>query len=195
MSASRSSTRSFACAVVVVVSALSGQNGEAQERVSVRTRDLELRGMIRQAQREAIVQLRAHVATPFGRIPVTGYGNLRYDCAGAFSGTVDYKPVIRLLAQLKGIDLVRTIEGRLTFSVPPDCDSGPDLVLAGRAYIDSLQVRGWFRLANDSTTFRGVTWWDGESHQGNVATTSGTRRVAVRYVMRGASAPHVAARR
>lgn len=156
---------------------------DAQSRIPVRTRDLELRGVIHQQSMRASAELRAYVATPFGRIPVTGHARLTYTCTGSFHGSVDYNVLIRLLARLKDIDLVTHVQGQLIHDRPPRCGSGPDVVVFGQAVTDSLDLSGWARVASDSFTFQGTTWYDGRDHHGEVASVGRENGLRVSYTM------------
>lgn len=165
---------------------------DAQVHVAPRARDMELRGVIRPSTRDVKAELRAFVSTPFGSIPVTGYGALTYTCTGQFSGTIEYNPIIRALARLKGIELITRLDGRVAQDGNTECGRGPDMVLAGRAVIDSLSVSGWVRVAADSVAFRGIAWFDGKAHHGEVESVRRHNKVDVSYSMYG---PRPAARK
>jgi hypothetical protein len=185
-------------ATILILGSISPLAG--QERVPTRARDIEIRGLLKPDSREAIAELRAYVATPFGRIPVSGHARLRYTCDGRFSGTVSYSTLVTVLASLKGVALVRSMEGSASFDHPPACATGPELVLAGYAQTDSFDVTGFLRAATDSLAFRGMAWWDGTAQRGIVASTNRTNRVELRYsmyesVLPPAALAHSAARR
>jgi hypothetical protein len=160
-----------------------------QERVPTRARDVEIRGLLKPDARQALAELRAYVATPLGRIPVSGYARLRYTCDGRFSGTVEYSTIVRLLARLKGVALVRSMHGSVTFDYPPACTYGPELVLAGVARTDSFEVRGYIRAATDSIGLQGEAWWDGVAQRGLVISTNRSNRMELRYSMYESATP------
>lgn len=126
-------------------------------------KNVEIQATVYSATREIDAVIRVAVATPIGKIPVSGHGQLRYDCTGAFSGTMSYNPVVRFFARIKGIALVTAMDGNIVSTDPVACNSSDVQMLFGRADVDSTLMKGWIKLATDSVPFRGPAWTVGDS--------------------------------
>ena len=133
---------------------------------AVTMRDIELSGILRGATREIAAEFKVAVATPIGRLPVTGHGRLKYDCGGSFRGSIGYHPIVRLFARIKGLALVKSLDGTIKFEKPPHCSSMSQYALRGRAAVDSTTMAGWVRMGGDSINFRGPTWIAADIYHG-----------------------------
>ncbi len=138
-----------------------GNSAGAQTPVSMKNVDLQ--ATIHSRTRAIDAVIRVAVATPIGRIPVSGHGALKYNCAGYFSGTMSYNPIVRLFAKIKGVALVTALDGRIVTVDPVDCTSALVRTLTGRADVDSTDMKGWIKMAGDSVPFRGPAWTYGDS--------------------------------
>lgn len=135
----------------------------ASAQTPVSMKNVELQATLRPESREIEAIIRVAVATPIGRIPVSGHGQLRYDCEGVFSGTMSYNPIVRFFARLKGVALVTAMDGRIVTAEPIDCSATSPHTMTGRADVDSTLMSGWVTLDRDSIPFRGPAWTHGDS--------------------------------
>lgn len=105
------------------------------------------------------------IGTPIGRIPISGHMRLVYDCDAAFRGRMSYNPIVRLFAKIKGVDLIRTVNGRLESddAARAECPALQAANIVGAAKTDSMTLSGFVRLDQDSVRFRGPTWMSGDS--------------------------------
>lgn len=154
---------------LVLASLLTASVSEGQTPVSMK--NVELQATMHSDTREIDAVIRVAVATPIGRIPVSGHGQLKYDCAGAFSGTMSYNPIVRFFAKVNGVALVTALDGNIVTPDPVDCNSATVRRLVGRADVDSTLMKGWIKLADDSVPFRGPAWTFGDSTYHTVLTT------------------------
>lgn len=112
------------------------------------------------------VVLQAKVATPIGRVPINGHVRLRYDCDARFSGTISYHPLVRLLAKIKGLQLVTATDGRAVVSDslgPQACPALQANSIEGQASVEALQLSGFIKLDAESLFFRGPAWLVGDT--------------------------------
>jgi hypothetical protein len=135
----------------------------ASAQAPVAMKNVEIRATLRPDNREVDATIRVAVATPIGRIPVSGRGQLHYDCEGLFSGTMSYNPVVRFFARLKGVALVTAMDGRFITAKPIDCTASAPRAMNGRADVDSTLMRGWITIDSDTVPFRGPAWTHGDS--------------------------------
>ena len=126
-------------------------------------KNVELHATVNAQTREIEALIRVAVATPIGKIPVSGHGALKYNCAWSFAGTMSYNPLVRFFAKLKGVALVTALDGEIVTSDPVDCSSSEIRTLIGRADVDSTLMKGWIKLGVDSVPFRGPAWTFGDS--------------------------------
>jgi hypothetical protein len=133
----------------------------AQTPVSMK--NVELQATLNAQTREIEALIRVGISTPIGRIPVSGHGALRYNCAGSFSGTMSYNPIVRLFAKIKGVALVTALDGEIVTADPVDCSSALVRTLTGMADVDSTVMKGWIKMGSDSVPFHGPAWTFGDS--------------------------------
>lgn len=145
-----------AYATLLVASSVSAQT-------PVSMKNVEMEAVFRPETRVIEAVLRVAVATPIGKIPVTGHGILHYMCDGTFHGTMSYNPIVRFFARLKGVALVTALDGRLASTEPFDCSPTRVRILTGRANVDSTLMSGWVKIDSDSVPFRGPAWTFGDS--------------------------------
>lgn len=137
--------------------------GNAASQTPVSMKNVELYATVKSETREVEAVIRVAVATPIGKIPVSGHGALKYNCAGSFSGTMSYNPIVRFFARLKGVALVTALDGRLVTGEPVDCSSASQTTFVGRADVDSTLMKGWIKMGVDSVNFHGPAWTFGDS--------------------------------
>jgi hypothetical protein len=137
--------------------------GAAVAQTPVSMKNVELHATLNAQTREIEALIRVAVATPIGKIPVSGHGALKYNCAGSFSGTMSYNPIVRFFAKIKGVALVTALDGEIMTADPVDCSSSQVRTLTGRADVDSTLMKGWIKLGTDSVPFRGPAWTFGDS--------------------------------
>lgn len=142
---------------------LAGQN-----RTPVSMRDVSIRGRAMSAPGGGVVQviLRAMVGTPIGRVPINGHVHIRYDCEARFTGRITYHPLVRLLAKIKGLELVTGTDGHAVLGDSTATRPCPALDVAniqGQASVQELQLSGFVRFDADSIAFRGPAWLEGDS--------------------------------
>lgn len=133
----------------------------AQGPVSVK--NVEMEALFRPQTRAVEAVLKVAVATPIGKIPVSGHGKLHYKCDGSFRGTMSYNRIVRFFARLKGIALVTALDGRIFTDEPMDCSGSQVHALIGRAHVDSTLMSGWVKIEGDSVSFSGPAWTFGDS--------------------------------
>lgn len=126
-------------------------------------KNVELHATLNAHTREVQAMIRVAVATPIGKIPVNGHGTLKYNCAGSFSGTMSYNPIVRFFAKIKGVALVTALDGDFVSADRVDCSSALVRTLTGRADVDSTVMKGWVKLGADSVYFLGPAWTFGDS--------------------------------
>lgn len=137
--------------------------GAAAGQTPVSMKNVDLEATMKTQTREINAVIRVAVATPIGKIPVSGHGKLHYDCVGRFSGTMSYNPIVRFFAKLKGVALVTAMDGHIVSADPVNCSSSLVRTLTGRADVDSTLMKGWIKIAGDSVPFRGRAWTFGDS--------------------------------
>lgn len=148
---------------------IAGTSLPAQTPVAMK--NVELQATLRAQTREIDAVIRVSVATPIGRIPVSGHGVLKYNCAGSFSGTMSYNPIVRFFAKIKGVKLVTALDGEIKHTDPIDCSSTLVRTLAGMADVDSTLMKGWIKMGSDSVPFRGPAWTHGDSTYHSILAT------------------------
>ena len=155
---------------VVVFYGLSG-GGVVRAQTAVPMKNVEMHATLRAATREVDAVIRVAISTPIGRIPVSGYGKLKYDCDGVFSGSMTYNPIVRFFARIKGVALVTALDGQVITADPVDCTSSTERKLLGKAEVDSTIMKGWIKMSGDSVPFRGPTWTLGDSTYHSILAT------------------------
>jgi hypothetical protein len=138
---------------------------------AVPMKNIELHATLTPHTREVDATIRVAVSTPVGRIPVSGHGRLQYNCAGAFSGTMSYNPIVRFFARIKGVGLVTALDGHIVSEGPVDCSSSHVRTFIGSADVDSTLMKGWIKMAGDSVPFRGPAWTFGDTTYHSILTT------------------------
>ena len=136
-------------------------NAGSQTPVSMK--NVELYATVTGENRQVEAIVRVAVATPIGKIPVSGHGQLKYNCTGSFSGTMSYNPIVRFFAKIKGVALVTAMDGQLVSAEPVDCSATLRRTFVGRADVDSTAMKGWIKMGADSVVFNGPAWTFGDS--------------------------------
>jgi hypothetical protein len=131
-------------------------------RLPVPVREVELRGHLGDARR-IDAEIRVLLATPFGRIPVTGHVRGAYQCDATFRGDISYGPIIRLIARIRRFDLVSELDGRVNPGEEWRCELMPADSVRGAATIEETRLSGWIRIGEDSIPFNGPSWSVGDS--------------------------------
>jgi hypothetical protein len=129
------------------------------ERAALPMRNLEIRGAFVGADQRVEAALQAWVATPFGRVPITGRAHVDVACNYTFTGTIGYSGIVRVLAHLKGIGLVTYLRGDVKSDRPLGCDlmrSAADS-MRGQVRSESSMLTGWIIFGGDSARFSGPT--------------------------------------
>jgi hypothetical protein len=142
---------------------------DAQTPVSMK--NVEMQATLHADTRQIDAVIRVAIATPIGKIPVSGHGKLEYSCAGTFTGTMAYNPIVRFFAKIKGVALVTALDGHVVTVEPVDCTSSLVRKLVGRADVDSTLMKGWIKMGADSVGFRGPAWTFGDSTYHSVLAT------------------------
>lgn len=123
-------------------------------------RGVTVRGYHSVADRTVDAVITSVVATPFGRIPVHAKVYLDYECTATFRAAVRYHALVRLMAALKGMRLVHSIDGAAEMGPDTTCVALPADSLLGVASVDSLTLTGALQIGADSVRFAGPAWWD-----------------------------------
>jgi hypothetical protein len=124
--------------------------------------DLAIRAATLSGSHEIHGTIGTSVATPFGRLPVTGRVSSRYECDGSFEGTVRYRWLVRLGARVKGIGLVNALEGQLAPSVLSECEL-PVETLSGYFRITGGTLAGHVMSGTDSIALGGTLRASGDT--------------------------------
>lgn len=111
--------------------------------------NLALDASLDSASRTVRATIGTAVRTPVGRLGVSGHAQISYSCDGDLQGTVEYSGIVRAMARLRGLTLVREVNGTLAGAGDADCVIAAD-TLAGRFTIADSTVTGTVRT-------RGVT--------------------------------------
>lgn len=141
-------------------------------------RDVSLSGVVNPAERSMAASVVAAIRTPLGKIPIRGNLRIRIACTGAFSGTISYHPMVRLLARLKRVDLVTELDGAVAHDAGSECAPLSADTVRGLATVDKTELRGGVRVAGDSVHFTGPAWTVGDStYHSILRVTSASRSV------------------
>jgi len=142
--------------------------------------DVELRGRLEPVVRHITARIGTTVHVPFGSIDVSGHVSAQYECTGAFSGTVTYSRVIRVLAAIKHVTLVSSVSGRAEPGVEFDCDAPRDSI-GGDFHIRDSVLTGLVRYGSERLSVRGHVARDGPAYDVTLfSADSGGRLATVR---------------
>lgn len=160
----------------------------AKDQTPVPMRDVTIRGSAAGSPQGGTVSLvvRATIGTPLGRIPINSYMRLSYDCAAEFRGRMSYHPLVRVFAKVKGMDLIRTVNGRIeSDSAGAGACPGQTVgQIAGAARVDAMMLSGFLRLDGDSVGFGGPSWMAGDtSYHSVLSAERGGRRLVLTVSM------------
>ena len=162
--------------------------GPANDQAPVPMRDVTIRGSAAGSGEGGTVSLvvQATIGTPLGRIPINSHMRLSYDCAAEFRGRMSYHPLVRVFARVKGMDLIRTVSGRIeSDSAGTSACPGQTIgQISGAARVDAMTLSGFLRLDGDSVGFRGPSWMAGDtSYHATLDAERGGRRLVMAVSM------------
>jgi hypothetical protein len=126
-------------------------------------KDVAIRGNALGHVKEVDIVLEAGIGTIFGRIPIRGNTHLTYDCNSTFTGKVSYSGWVRVIAKVKGVDLLTDMDGTVAIPDRPECPVLSVQSIVGHAAADTTQFYGWLKMDRDSLSFRGPAWMVGDS--------------------------------
>lgn len=160
----------------------------ATEQTPVPMRDVTIRGSAAGTPEGGTVSLvvQATIGTPLGRIPINSHMKLSYDCGAEFRGRMSYHPLVRMVAKVKGMDLIRTVSGRIEADSAGTraCPGQTVGQISGAARVDAMTLSGYLRLDGDSVGFQGPSWMAGDtSYHSMLSARRGERQLVMAVSM------------